>query len=65
MKDKEKPKMIACPECFEDLPEEDLRAQVIHMQRHPEVTVRHLDELGFYKAAEKFLREYKKQKLEN
>ena len=63
MPEPEKSKIVYCPECFAELPADDLRTPIKHMARHPEVTIWHLEELGLYKAADKFRRAIKKKKL--
>lgn len=57
MCEKEKPKLVKCPECSVELPEGVLGAQIEHMEtNHPEVIVRRLQKIGLHKMAERFLR---------
>jgi len=47
MYEKEKPRMVKCPECSLELPENAQRAQIEHMEsEHPEVIARRLEKIG-------------------
>ncbi|HEX7586266.1 MAG TPA: hypothetical protein VF390_01370 [Patescibacteria group bacterium] len=59
MREAEKPKMVTCPECFEEIPATDIHARGKHMKRHPQVIVWELDKLGYHQAADRVLREIK------
>jgi len=46
---------VKCPECPLELPEDDLRAQIAHMEKfHPEIITARLRREGMHGEAEKF-----------
>jgi hypothetical protein len=60
MEEKEKPRLIKCPECPVKLPENSLRALIDHMEaNHPETIARHLREIGLPHLAERFSKKKK------